>query len=305
MILGIDVGGTAVKLGMLSRDGTILDRYEAAVNTDGYATPVLTSVLQAAEGFLSRWREPPEGIAVSATGQVDDRRGIVIGTNGGIPGYEGTDFRTALEADYHVLVHVLNDANAAVLGETFTGGAKGCRDVVMVTLGTGVGGGVISGGRLVRGFRGIAGELGHFSIDRSGLPCTCGQRGCFEQYASATALLRMAREKAGTVPVGNGIEFFQRVSDGDQAMHQVLDQWLDTVARGLTGLAHIFNPEIMLIGGGVSRQEELLIAPLRERVLRSLMPRFAENFRLEAAKLNNDAGIVGALRFWLDEEESK
>ena len=305
MILGIDVGGTAVKLGVLNRDGTILDRYEAPVNGDGYATPVLTSVLRAAESFLSRRGEKPEGIAVSATGQVDDRRGVVIGTNGGIPGYEGTDFRTALEEKYQVPVHVLNDANAAALGEAFTGGARGCRDAVMVTLGTGVGGGVISGGRLIRGSRGIAGELGHFSIDRNGVPCTCGQRGCFEQYASATALLRMAREASPEEPVRNGLEFFGRAEQGDAAMRGVLDRWLDGVAAGLTGLVHIFNPEILLIGGGVSRQEELLIVPLRERVLRGLMPRFAENFRLEAAKLGNDAGMSGALKFWLDEEEGK
>ena len=305
MILGIDVGGTAVKLGLMTREGQILAREEAPVNADGYATPVLTSVLRAAERFLQSRGADPEGIAVSATGQVDDRQGIVIGTNGSIPGYEGTDFQSAFRSRFGVPVHVLNDANAAALGETFLGAGKGCRDVLMVTLGTGVGGGVVSGGRLVRGHRGIAGELGHFSIDRGGLPCPCGGRGCFERYASATALITMAREASPDDPVRDGRDFFARVRGGDGAMSGVLDRWLDGAALGLAGLIHIFNPEIVLIGGGISSQQELLITPLRKKVFGLLMPRFSEGLRLEAALLGNDAGMIGALKYWLDQEESK
>ena len=293
MILGIDVGGTAVKLGLMTREGRILARDEAPVNADGYSTPVLTSVLRAAERFLKSRETVPEGIAVSATGQVDDLLGTVIGTNGSIPGYEGTDFKTAFQSRFGVPAHVLNDANAAALGETFLGAGKGCRDVLMVTLGTGVGGGVVSGGRLVRGHRGIAGELGHFSIDRGGLPCSCGGRGCFERYASASALIRMARDASSGNPVRDGRDFFARVRDGDGALFAVLDQWLDGVALGLAGLIHIFNPE------------ELLIRPLREKIRKLLMPRFAEGLRIEAARLGNDAGMIGALKFWLDQEESK
>ena len=304
MILGIDVGGTAVKLGLMTREGQILAREEAPVNGDGYATPVLTSVLRTAERFLKSGKAELEGVAVSATGQVDDRRGIVIGTNGSIPGYEGTDFKTAFESGYGVPVHVLNDANAAALGESFLGAGKGYRDVLMVTLGTGVGGGVVSGGRLVRGHRGIAGELGHFSIDRGGLPCSCGGRGCFERYASATALLRMARDAVPADPVRDGRDFFDRVRRGEKTLSEVLEQWLDGAALGLAGLIHIFNPEIVLIGGGISAQQELLINPLREKVFGLLMPRFSEGLRLEAAHLGNDAGMIGALKFWLDQEES-
>ena len=305
MILGVDVGGTAVKMGKMTREGRILGRREAPVNEDGYATPVLTSVMRAAEDFLQEWQEAPEGVAVSATGQVDDRRGVVIGTNGSIPGYEGTDFRYAFTERFGVPVHVLNDANAAALGEAFLGAGKGYQDLLMVTLGTGVGGGVISGGRLVRGCRGIAGELGHFSIDRNGVPCSCGGRGCFERYASTTALLKMAAEADPSDPVKDGRDFFRRVRNGDGIQTAVLDRWLDCAALGLTGLIHIFNPEIVLIGGGVSAQEELLIRPLRDKVRKMLMPRFAENLRLEAARLGNDAGMAGALKFWLDQEEAK
>ena len=305
MILCIDVGGTAVKLGLLDSEGNIRCRDERPVNGDGYRTPILTSALRAAEAFLAACPsegEPLEGVAVSATGQVDDQRGIVIGTNGSIPGYEGTDFKEAFEKAYHVPTHVLNDANAAVLGETFFGAGRGYRDVVMVTLGTGVGGGVVSGGLLIRGHRGIAGELGHFSIDWEGVPCSCGNRGCFERYASTTALMAMAREALGADAPKDGRDFFRRVEQGENTLQQILRAWLDCVAVGIIGLSHIFNPEIVLIGGGVSRQEKLLIQPLRERVKHGLMPRFAEGFRLEAARLGNDAGMMGALSFWMEQE---
>ena len=235
MILGIDVGGTAVKLGWMTREGQILNRTDAPVNGDGYRTPILTSVLRAAENFVETQEEYPEGIAVSATGQVDDRRGIVIGTNGSIPEYEGTDFQAAFREKYGVPTHVLNDANAAVLGEAFLGTGRGFRDVLMVTLGTGVGGGVISGGHLVRGHRGIAGELGHFSIDRNGTACPSGGRGCFERYASTTALLKMARDADPSRPVKDGREFFRRVREGDGIQTAILDRWLDSAALGLTG----------------------------------------------------------------------
>ena len=308
MILGIDVGGTAAKIGWMTREGIILRRQEVPVNGDGYATPILTSVLRGADAFLAESPDAEgglEGIAVSATGQVDDQSGTVIGTNGAIPGYEGTAFRQALEEKYAVPVHVLNDANAAALGETFLGGARGCRDAVMVTLGTEVGGGVISGGKLIRGRRGIAGELGHFSIDRHGVLCSCGQRGCFERYASTTALMRMAWEITDRESVPDGRAFFVRVRAGDAEMARVLERWIEQIAVGVIGLVHLFNPEIVLIGGGVSRQEELLIKPLREQVIRGMMPRFAEGFRLEAAKLGNDAGMIGALKFWLDQEKGQ
>ena len=304
MILAIDIGGTAVKMGLLTREGCILARREAPVCFDGYRTPILTTVLREAKAFLREQNAQAEGIGVSATGQVDDRSGTVIGTNGAIPGYEGTCFQAALSEEFSVPVHVLNDANAAVLGEAYIGRGRGCRELLMVTLGTGVGGGVISGGRLLRGRRGLAGELGHFSIDRHGIPCTCGSRGCYERYASASALMNMARSAAADpAEVRDGRAFFRRVAEGDPVLRKVLDSWLDQVAAGLIGLGHIFNPEMILIGGGVSAQEDLLIAPLRERVLRGLMPRFREDVRLEAAALGNDAGMIGAMKYWLDREE--
>ena len=299
MILSIDIGGTAVKMGLVDHEGAIHARHEASVCFDHYQTPILTTVIREAQAFLARESAQIEGIGVSATGQVDDRAGAVIGTNGKIPNYEGAQIKRDMEAAFGVPVFALNDANAAALGECFAGRAKGVQNVLMVTLGTGVGGGIVLGGKIFGGTRGIAGELGHFTLYQDGPRCPCGKRGCFESYAATTALVRRAKEATGEADM-NGRIVFSRAADGDQAMLAVLSAWIDDIAAGISGLVHIFNPQMVLIGGGVSAQEALLIAPLRERVLRSVMPRFAEGLRLEAATLGNDAGMIGAARFYLD-----
>ena len=299
MILSIDIGGTAVKLGLVDRQGVIHARCEASVCYDGYETPILTTVIHEAQAFLAREGVQVEGAGVSATGQVDDRQGAVIGTNGKIPHYEGAQLKRGLEAALGVPVFALNDANAAALGECFAGRARGVSNVLMITLGTGVGGGIVLGGKIFGGTRGIAGELGHFTLYQDGVPCPCGKRGCFESYAATTALVRLAKEATGE-PSLDGRTIFARAGAGDAVMLSVLDAWIDDIAAGISGLVHIFNPEMVLIGGGVSAQEELLIAPLRERVLAQVMPRFAEGLRIEAATLSNDAGLIGAAKFYMD-----
>jgi len=299
MILSIDIGGTAVKMGLVDQEGVIHARHEASVSFDGYQTPILTTVLKEAKSFLQREQAVIDCIGVSATGQVDDTIGVVIGTNGKIPNYEGAHIKDELEAAFQVPAHVLNDANAAALGEAFAGAAKGMENALMLTLGTGVGGGIILGGKIFGGTRGIAGELGHFTLYQNGVPCSCGKKGCFESYASTTALISRAKKETGETDLDGKI-IFERAASGDPIMLQLLDRWTDDIAAGITGLVHIFNPQIVLIGGGVSVQEALLIAPLRRKVLSGVMPRFAEGLRVERAILSNDAGIIGAAKFAMD-----
>ena len=299
MLLCMDIGGTAVKLGLVDEDGRIHARHEASVSFDGYRTPIIETTLKEAEAFLSGTGVAVAGIGVSATGQVDDSTGTVIGTNGKIPSYEGTCIKARLEERFHVPAQVINDANAAALGECFRGGAQGVDNVVMITLGTGVGGGIISNGQLLSGKRGIAGELGHFTLYQDGPCCPCGKRGCYENYASTTALVQSAGRASGDQTL-TGREIFARAASGDAVMLRAIDAWLHDVAAGLTGIIHIFNPEMVLIGGGVSSQEELLMQPLRRLVRSGVMPRFAEGLRIERALLGNDAGLIGAAKNFLD-----
>ena len=302
MILSIDIGGTAVKMGLVDHEGNIHARHEASVCYDNYHTPILTTVIREAQAFLANEQFVIEGIGVSATGQVDDRIGAVIGTNGKIPHYEGSQIKREMEQTFGVPVFALNDANAAALGECFAGRAKGVENVLMITLGTGVGGGIVLGGKIFGGTRGIAGELGHIPLYADGIPCTCGSRGCYESYAATTALVRLAEEATGEEEM-NGRIIFARASEGNEVMLSILNRWIGDIAAGIVGLVHTFNPQMVLIGGGVSTQEELLIKPLREKILSSVMPRFGEGLVVEAATLGNDAGMIGAAKFYLDHME--
>lgn len=299
MFLGIDIGGTKVKLGLVDGAGVIHARTEASVCFDHYQTPILATVIRAAKDFLCQTHASVQGVGISATGQIDQERGVVIGTNGKIPHYEGARLKTDIEAALGVPAWALNDANAAALGEVFIGGAKGYQNAVMLTLGTGVGGGLILNGQLYGGAKGIAGELGHFTLYQDGAPCPCGKRGCLEQYASTAALVARAEQLTGRRNL-DGRQVFEGVDQGDAVLRQALNGWLDDVAAGITGLVHIFNPQLVLIGGGVSEQETLLLRPLRARVLSGVMPRFGEHLRIEKAVLGNDAGMIGAVKYFME-----
>ena len=297
---GIDIGGTAVKLGIVDETGKVLCKGEQSVNFDGYQTPVLDTVRKAAKEFLTAQVIPVEnlsGIGVSATGQIDSRKGIVAGTCGNFPNYIGSPIKAALEQDFGLPVTVANDANCMTLGEVWVGGAQGYTDVIGVTLGTGVGGGILTGGRLLEGARGLGGELGHYRTHAlDGVDCTCGAKGCWERYAATTALVRAAKEKDPAWTDGRAI--FAAAEAGNETVLALLDAWTDEIAQGLAGMVHIFNPQLILIGGGVSAQQALLIDPLAAQVRKSIMPAFAEGLELKAAALQNDAGLVGAVYYF-------
>ena len=304
---GIDIGGTAVKLGIVDETGKVLCKGEQSVNFDGYQTPVLDTVRKAAKEFLTAQAIPVEnlsGIGVSATGQIDSRKGIVAGTCGNFPNYIGSPIKAALEQDFGLPVTVANDANCMTLGEVWVGGAQGYTDVIGVTLGTGVGGGILTGGRLLEGARGLGGELGHYRTHAlDGVPCTCGATGCWERYAATTALVRAAKKKNPAWTDGRAI--FAAAEAGNPEVLALLDAWTDEIAQGLAGMVHIFNPQLILIGGGVSAQQKLLIDPIAAKVKASVMPAFAEGLEVRAAQLHNDAGMVGAVYYFRQTMEEK
>ena len=296
--LGIDIGGTAVKLGLVDETGTVLDRAERSVSFDGYRTPILDTVRAAAADFTDGRRGQLAGIGVSATGQIDSRKGIVAGTCGSLPGWVGAPIRDRLTEDFGLPVTVANDANCMCLGEVWVGAARGCTDVIGITIGTGIGGGILTGGRLLEGARGLGGEMGHYRTHAlDGGPCTCGARGCWERYASTTALVRAAQAMDPELRDGRAI--FAAARAGRCDVLDLLDRWMDEIAQGLAGMVHIFNPQRILVGGGVSAQKELLIEPLEHKVKAAVMPAFAEGLTLQAAALQNDAGLVGAVYYLL------
>ena len=231
------------------------------------------------------------------------RSGTVIGVGASLGNWLGSEITRTLGDAFDLPVTVINDANAAALGEQRYGRARGMENVLVVTVGTGVGGGIIENGRLIEGRRGIGGEIGHFSIEFDGEPCPCGNRGCFERYGSTGALVRrftgdpVLLEALG-VPAEDvdGKVIFAHLDH--PAVAAAVSAWIDCIAAGIVSLIHVFNPEIVLVGGGISREEEHFIRPLRERVLSRAMAQFAKNLSVEAAALGNTAGLLGACAYF-------
>ena len=299
MVLAVDIGGTAVKMALIDKEGHIGSRYQASTNFDQYKTPMLETVIREAGNFLRQENARIEGIGVSATGFIDTRTGSVIGANGIILNYEGSQIKAEMEKAFSVPVFVLNDADAAALGEVYAGRAKGYRYVLMVTIGTGVGGGIIIDGKIYGGVRGIGGEIGQFVLRPGCTGLTGDPHGWYEGFTSTTALVRAAEAATGESGL-NGRIIFERAANGDKIMLDVLDKWEDDIVYGLEGLVYILNPELILIGGGVCTQEKLLIEPLRKKLTARLVPCFSENLEIQAAALGNDAGLIGAYKFYLD-----
>lgn len=304
---GIDIGGTAIKYGIVDEAGHVLISEEYPDNFDGYKTPILTTLLATSKQFLENNKIDTmtlAGIGVSATGQIDCEAGVVAGVGGNIINWEGAAIKDSLIEKYHLPVTVVNDANCVALAEAWIGGAKGCHDVIVVTIGTGVGGGIIVNDRILLGHRGFGGELGHIVIAKDGVPCTCGNTGCYERYASMTALVKNVR---AVLPIDgllgytadkvNGRTIFEQVAAGQPVISKIVDQWIADIATGLVSLTHIFNPEIILLGGGVSAQEELFISKVRTQVKKRVMGNFGKELRVEGAALKNSAGLIGAVHY--------
>ena len=307
MYLGIDIGGTAVKIGIVTENGEVLLSSSYDVAFDKYETPIFETIKKSIKIFLHDNKINPRellGIGVSATGQVNSNVGSIVGVGGNIKNWCGTEIKKELESIYNIKTTVVNDANCMVIGEQWVGKARGFKNIIGVTIGTGVGGGIVVDSNILLGKIGIAGELGHFSINSQGKQCTCGNLGCYEQYASMTALINMVREKYETL---EGISFskdningkliFEELENKNESIQIIVNEWIENIGKGLVSLTHIFNPEIILIGGGVSKQEELLIDPIRKYVLSHLMSKFAVDLKIESAQLGNNAGLVGAVYY--------
>lgn len=307
--LGIDIGGTAVKMGVVSENGEIIAFHSHSVNFDNYRTPIIETVVKEADIFLQMNQISPKmisGIGVSATGQINTRKGMVAGAAGHIANWLGTPVKDILEEHFHKPVCVVNDANCAVVGEQWLGAAQGAENVVMITIGTGVGGGIITGNHLLSGALGIAAEVGHITIKKDGMLCPCGNRGCFEQYGSTTALVKaVARVMDVPAETIDGRWTFRQAASGNGKIQNVIDAWIEDIAAGVVGLVHIFNPEIVIIGGGVSREKKLFVEPLAEKIRQGVMPVFRQGLKVCAAELGNEAGLLGAVACCKAEEEKR
>ena len=299
--LGIDIGGTFIKLGIVDDAGSVSMRREVPIDRSGSET-VMETLVRGIDALIEDSGLKADdfaGMGVSAAGCINTKTGCVAENGGNIPDWSFTSVAGPLSERYGLPATIANDGNCVALAEAWIGAAKGIRDVICVVLGTGVGGGIISGGRLIEGSHGYGGEIGHFPTHADLLMTGNGKWAShYETFASTSGLVRMA--EANGLDWHDGRTIFEAAAAGNGDALRMLDGWTDEIAAGITGLVHIFDPEVVLIGGGVSAQEELLIKPVREKVLKTATPDMANDLTVKAAALGNTAGMVGAVRYLMD-----
>lgn len=309
MYIGIDLGGTNIAAGLVNENCEIIAKKSIPTHAERPVAEIVADMASlarelAAEAGLKdsdiRW------VGIGAPGTVDAKNGVIVYANN--IGFLNTPVAELFRTHFDVPVYLGNDANCAALGEAYAGAAKGCDSAVMITLGTGLGGGIIINHRIYAGFNGAGGELGHMVIVKDGVPCTCGRKGCWEAYSSATALIRMTVEAmqrdtekksllwemTGGIDKVSGKSAHAAAARGDAIAKGVTTMYEEYLASGIANIINIFQPEVLCIGGGVSHEGDNLLNPLKELVAKEVYTRSGEQTQLKIATLGNNAGIVGA-----------
>lgn len=310
-VFGVDIGGTTVKLGLFDVDGNVLDKWEIPTRTENNGKAILPDIADSIRDKMKQIdRESVAGVGVGMPGPVDGEGIVHRAVN---LGWGNLNVKDELEDLLNMSVMASNDANVAALGEMWMGGGQGCKDMVMITLGTGVGGGIIVDGKILTGAIGAAGEIGHIHVqDGEQEPCGCGNYGCLEQYASATGITRLANrmlkaDKEDSVLRQGEVSaktVFDAVKARDALAVKVAEQFGRYLGEALANVAGVLNPEVIVIGGGVSKAGEILIDYIRPHFDRNVF-HGSRGVKFSLATLGNDAGIYGAAKLILDEENKK
>ena len=305
---GIDLGGTTAKVGLFTTAGALLEKWEVPTDTSEKGIRILPNL---AAAILSKMEEKGltadqvEGVGIGVPGPVRDSSVVPI-VCANLGGWGQQDVAANLSLLLNGMkVLVGNDANVAALGEIWMGAAKGCRSAVMVTLGTGVGGGVIVNGQVIDGAHGAGGEIGHITVNKNETAvCGCGKHGCLEQYSSATGVVRcmqkLLEENPDTPCTLRGTDFaakdvFDAAREGDALAAREVDEMSDVLGLALATIATTADPEVFLVGGGVARAGDVLFQPLTEHY-KTYAFKSCRETPIQQASLGNDAGIYGAVR---------
>lgn len=286
-IISFDVGGTAIKFGMVDENFNVLFSEEFPTNefedTDNM-------VMYAMESKLREYEGQYDAIGISTAGQVDFENGMIHDGVGNIPNYNHSDLRGTFERIFNVPVAVDNDVNCAAIGEAQFGAAKGAKDFLCLTYGTGVGGCIYINGDVYRGSKFAGGEFGHMATHKDGRPCTCGRIGCYEAYAACRVFTKSVSDRMGKKMSGR--EIFKEENLKNPIIVDEMDKWEDEIALGLRNLCYIFNPSLIVLGGGIM-SEDLLLGHIRHKVNAQLEPNY-KHVKIEKAQLGNKAGMLGA-----------
>lgn len=307
--IGIDLGGTNIAAGIVNENGEILFKSSVPTGASRPKEEIIDDIALLCRNLCKDAEvdfDSVESVGIAVPGGVDEKNGVIILTPN-IP-FSGLPICDILSKKLDgKKVTLANDANAATLAEVLAGAAKGADNAVMITLGTGVGGGIVIDKKIYSGSNGLAGELGHFVIQMGGEKCGCGRRGCFEAYASATALIRMTKDELNTCFMSGEATLmaessritartaFDAFKAGDAAAARVIERYIDALSNGIISLINIFQPDVFIIGGGVSGEKQFLVDLLQPKIDAEDFARSSDKrTRICTATCGNDAGIIGA-----------
>lgn len=305
IVLATDLGGTNLRMAAVDRNGEILYRTKHETPQTERAFEIIYAIVEAAEECRLKVKQQGDilGFAAAVPGTVNVANGIILKAPN-VPSLDGFRISATLKNELGLPCFLENDANAATVGENWLGASKGFQNSIMVTLGTGVGGGIIIDGRILRGIDGTAGEIGHICVEPFGVPCGCGSRGCLEQYASATAIVRLARELGSIYPNSNlpeksqlsALEIYEAGTQRDELALEVFRQQGFYLGITLAGLINTLNPEVIVIGGGAAAGWDLFMPPTIEQIQKRAYKEPSERAKIVSAKCGDDAGILGAAK---------
>lgn len=308
MYIGIDLGGTNIAVGLVDEQGKMVRKDSVPTNASRhYAEIVKDMAMLSLKVIKDAGYEVKDvkAVGIGSPGTPDDEKGILVYANN--LKFRNVPIRAEMQKYIDLPIHLDNDANCAALAEAIAGAAKDVDTSVTITLGTGVGSGVVIHKKIYSGFNYAASELGHMVIRMDGELCTCGRKGCWEVYASATALINQTKEAAeknpdsmvyklidGNIEKVSGKTAFEAARAGDTVGKQVVQQYIRYLAEGITNVINIFQPDVLAIGGGICKEGDYLLNPLKEAIVNMTYSRDIPQTQIKIAQLGNDAGIVGA-----------
>lgn len=315
-VIGIDLGGTTAKFAILNQKGEIQTKWSVETDAANEGSMIVPNLIESINHQLDRFQLTSDdfmGIGMGSPGTVNRVDGTVIGAYN-LNWKTLQPVREQIEKGTGIPFYIDNDANVAALGEQWIGAGNNEPDVAFITLGTGVGGGLISDGNLLHGAIDAAGEIGHVTVEPNGFQCTCGKKGCLEQYASATGIVHLAREMsedyAGDSKLKYQIDDGQKVDskiifdlakEGDDLAVMVVDRFAYYLGFALANVANLLNPSTIVLGGGVSKAGEFLAEKVRKNLVEFSFPTIRDITKVKIAELGNDAGVIGAASLVLNE----
>ena len=307
--VGIDMGGMSIKIGICDSEGNLFMKRSIPTRCQAGADAIVHDMVDGYKALVKEFgisEDEVEYVGIASPGSVELEKGEIVYANN-LPFLHYPIVEKFMEFSGGKKVFIENDANAAAKGEAVCGAAKGCSEAVFITLGTGVGGGIIINKKIYSGFNYAGAEIGHMVIQHQGKKCTCGRKGCFEAYSSATALIKSTREKmlehkdsalwrfASTLEDVNGKTAFDAAKAGDKAGSEVVDEFIKYLACGIVNIINLFQPEVLCIGGGLSNEGDSLFKPLMKIVAEEQYSRHNDKkTEIRIATLGNNAGMIGA-----------